>query len=69
VIAFYPDVPSILHNLQESKILVGAASRTDTPDLARKALKLLKVPPSGNTADSFFDHIVICPGITYFLLG
>lgn len=56
-------MPSILHNLRESKILVAAASRTETPDLARKALKLLKLPPTGQSADTFFDHLIIYPGI------
>ena len=62
-ISFYQDVPSILHNLKETKIPVAAASRTHTPHLARKALNLLKVPPTGKPADTFFDHLVIYPGI------
>lgn len=41
---------------------MAAASRTHTPDLARKALKLLKVPPTGAPAETFFDHLVIYPG-------
>jgi len=63
-ISFYPDVPSILQQLRQLNILVGVASRTDTPDLARKALGLLKLPPNGETAHSFFDHLEIYPGET-----
>ena len=58
-ISLYPDVPSILHSLRESRVQVAAASRTDTPDLARKALKLLKVPPMVHAAETFFDRLVI----------
>jgi magnesium-dependent phosphatase 1 len=61
-ISFYPDVPSILHSLRESQVTVAAASRTQTPGLARKALKLLKVPPTEAPAETFFDHLVIYPG-------
>ena len=61
-ISLYPDVPSILHSLRESKVQVAAASRTVTPGLARKALKLLKVPPTGHAAETFFDQLVIYPG-------
>ena len=53
---------SILHDLRESQVQIAAASRTHTPDLARKALKLLKVPPSADPAEKFFDHLVIYPG-------
>lgn len=62
-ISFYRDVPSILHNLKETNIPVAAASRTHTPHLARLALNLLKVPPTGQPADTFFDHLVIYSGI------
>ena len=30
--------------------------------MARKALKLLKVPPTGHAAETFFDRLVIYPG-------
>ena len=66
-ISLYPDVPSILHSLRESRVQVAAASRTHTPDLARKALKLLKVPPTGHAAETFFDRLVIYPGMHHDL--
>lgn len=41
--AFYTEVPSILYALRERGILVGAASRTSAPDLAREMLRLLHI--------------------------
>lgn len=41
--AFYTEVPSILYALRERGILVGAASRTSSPDLAREMLRLLHI--------------------------
>jgi hypothetical protein len=38
------------------------ASRTDTPSLALKALKFLKMPPTGAPAETFFDSFEIYPG-------
>ena len=61
-ISFYDDVPSILHHLRDSNITVAAASRTHTPDLARTALRLLRVPPTAQAAHNFFNHLIIYPG-------
>ncbi|PIL34631.1 hypothetical protein GSI_03410 [Ganoderma sinense ZZ0214-1] len=70
-IAFYRDVPEILHRLREAGVTVAVASRTHTPDLARQALGLLLVPPAAGhkakgeaptPAVRFFDHLQIYPG-------
>ncbi|KAE8451738.1 hypothetical protein EG329_003195 [Mollisiaceae sp. DMI_Dod_QoI] len=70
--AFYSDVPSILHNLRERGIKVGAASRTSAPDLGREMLRLLHIHEGGEgkkrKAIEYFDHMEIYPGskITHF---
>jgi magnesium-dependent phosphatase 1 len=72
-LAFYPEVPGILRAMQDKAIVIGAASRTSAPTLARRLLGLLQVPSStsdveageasGPTAAvSFFDHMEIYPG-------
>ncbi|KAI0704642.1 magnesium-dependent phosphatase-1 [Earliella scabrosa] len=68
-IAFYRDVPEILHRLREAGVTIAACSRTHAPDLARKALGLLLVPPpaghknaSPTAAVQFFDQLEIYPG-------
>ncbi|KIW02527.1 magnesium-dependent phosphatase-1 [Verruconis gallopava] len=40
---FYDDVPGVLAGLRRLNVKVGAASRTEAPDLARQMLKLLRV--------------------------
>jgi magnesium-dependent phosphatase 1 len=70
--AFYADVPHILHHIKSHNILLGAASRTSAPELARSLLSLLRIPgedgESSRTAKSMFDHMEIYPGskITHF---
>ncbi|KAF2426548.1 putative magnesium-dependent phosphatase P8B7.31 [Tothia fuscella] len=61
---FYAEVGGVLATLQRLNIKIGAASRTETPDLARDMLKLLKVPtPNGPVkAIELFDHLQIYPG-------
>ncbi|KAI9838348.1 MAG: hypothetical protein M1819_005616 [Sarea resinae] len=59
---FYQDVPQILQDLQEGQILVGAASRTAAPALARDMLNLLHVAPSNRKAFEYFDYMEIYPG-------
>ncbi|KAI0643429.1 magnesium-dependent phosphatase-1 [Trametes meyenii] len=68
-IAFYRDVPEILHRLREGSVTIAACSRTSAPDLARRALSLLLVPPPAGhkgeaptPAISFFDEKEIYPG-------
>jgi magnesium-dependent phosphatase 1 len=70
------DADDSLLQLRQLNIKVAAASRTDTPELAREMLKLLKVPvepqPMPGSAKSssthlskaidFFDHMQIYPG-------
>jgi magnesium-dependent phosphatase 1 len=60
--AFYKDVPSIVQHLKKLNILVGIASRTSAPEIARQMLSLLKVYPDGGKAERFFDHWQIFPG-------
>ncbi|GJE90662.1 magnesium-dependent phosphatase [Phanerochaete sordida] len=68
-VAFYHDVPEILHRLRAAGVVVAACSRTSTPKLARQALSLLLVPPQAGDkhgtpkpAIEFFDHLEIYPG-------
>ncbi|KAH9940030.1 magnesium-dependent phosphatase-1 [Epithele typhae] len=68
-ISFYRDVPEILHRLKEAGVVIAACSRTHTPDLARRALRLLLVPPAAGhkheaptPAIEFFDQLEIYPG-------
>ncbi|EIN06516.1 magnesium-dependent phosphatase-1 [Punctularia strigosozonata HHB-11173 SS5] len=74
-IAFYRDVPSILHRLRDAGVTIAAASRTSAPRVARQALDLLLVPPKPGDKDGaptraiqFFDEMEIYPGskITHF---
>lgn len=41
---FYSEVPSILYEAKRRNILMGLASRTHTPDLARQMLRAVEVP-------------------------
>ncbi|KAK7436183.1 hypothetical protein VKT23_019259 [Stygiomarasmius scandens] len=75
VIAFYKDVPQILHRLKAAGVTIAAASRTSAPRLARQALSLLLVPPSASHSEEgptkaieFFDQLEIYPGskLTHF---
>ncbi|EIW52525.1 magnesium-dependent phosphatase-1, partial [Trametes versicolor FP-101664 SS1] len=68
-ISFYRHVPEIFHRLREAGVLIAACSRTSAPDLARRALNLLLVPPpaghkgaSPTPAVQFFDQMEIYPG-------
>nr|POE74756.1 putative magnesium-dependent phosphatase p8b7.31 [Quercus suber] len=66
---FYSDVAGILSSIKDHEIVLGAASRTSAPTLARRMLDLLKIPESSQkgqegsrTAVSLFDHLEIYPG-------
>lgn len=64
---FYNDTAGILSSIKQKDIVLGAASRTHTPELAREALTMLKIPGStsgsgGRHAFSLFDHLEIFPG-------
>ncbi|KAK7679010.1 hypothetical protein QCA50_017954 [Cerrena zonata] len=68
-IAFYRDVPEILHRLQSAGVVIAACSRTSAPTLARQALSLLLIPaPAGHkneeptTAIKFFSQQEIYHG-------
>ncbi|KAB8298030.1 hypothetical protein EYC80_001802 [Monilinia laxa] len=63
--AFYHEVPSILAQLKNHGIMVGAASRTSAPDLGREMLRLLHVMDvdgKRRKAIEFFDQLEIYPG-------
>lgn len=67
---FYTDVAGILWGIKDKGIVLGAASRTSAPGLAREMLSLLHIPYSaseeegvkGKKAISLFDHLEIYPG-------
>lgn len=69
---FYQEVGSVLAAIRAKGILIGAASRTDRPDLATRMLELLRIPSEqqaddgkgniGERAISFFDYKEIYPG-------
>ncbi|KAM0701649.1 hypothetical protein Q7P35_010558 [Cladosporium inversicolor] len=60
---FYNDTAGILSSIKEKDIVLGAASRTCAPELAREALTMLKIPGlSSRHAMSMFDHLEIYPG-------
>lgn len=64
---FYNDTAGILSSIKQRDIILGAASRTCAPDLARQALKMLKIPGAapaagGRHAYGLFDHLEIYPG-------
>ncbi|KAF7923487.1 uncharacterized protein EAE97_010925 [Botrytis byssoidea] len=68
---FYNEVPSILAQLKNHGIMVGAASRTSAPDLGREMLRLLHVMDidgKKRKAIEYFDQLEIYPGskITHF---
>jgi magnesium-dependent phosphatase 1 len=60
---FYNDTAGILSAIKDKDIVLGAASRTCAPELAREALTMLKIPGSSSRhAMSMFDHLEIYPG-------
>ncbi|PSK36000.1 Protein csx2 [Elsinoe australis] len=64
---FYKDVAGLLVGAKEKGIMIGAASRTSAPEVAREGLKYLKVPKEGNkgkgpAAYNLFDVLEIYPG-------
>lgn len=60
---FYNDTAAILSSIKQKDIVLGAASRTCAPELAREALTMLKIPEaSSKHAMSMFDHLEIYPG-------
>jgi magnesium-dependent phosphatase 1 len=60
---FYNDTAAILSSIREKDIVLGAASRTCAPELAREALTMLKIPgTSSRHALGMFDHLEIYPG-------
>ncbi|KAK6593191.1 hypothetical protein ACHAQE_010608 [Botrytis cinerea] len=62
---FYNEVPSILAQLKNHGIMVGAASRTSAPDLGREMLRLLHVMDidgKKRKAIEYFDQLEIYPG-------
>ena len=66
-IAFYPEVPALLHRLRKEGVIIAACSRTSAPDLAREALKLLLMPPLPGSKEpcraiDLFDQLEIYPG-------
>ncbi|CZT14869.1 related to magnesium dependent phosphatase [Ramularia collo-cygni] len=72
---FYNEVAPILSHIKAHGIVLGAASRTSAPELARSLLSLLRIPrdsqdegSAARTAISMFDHMEIYPGnkITHF---
>ncbi len=74
--AFYKEVPGILADCRERGVLVGAASRTMAPDLARELLKMLIVGKGkdgkeakgkGGRAWDYFDGVQIFPGWCLYL--
>ncbi|MCJ1300084.1 hypothetical protein MMC08_002878 [Hypocenomyce scalaris] len=60
--AFYTEVPQILQAARSKSLLIGAASRTQAPDLARDMLKLLHLFPANKKALDYFDYLQIFPG-------
>ncbi|KAJ9630961.1 hypothetical protein H2203_001489 [Taxawa tesnikishii (nom. ined.)] len=65
---FYRDVAGLLGHLRNKGILIGAASRTHAPELAREMLSYLLIPSSSPTesgkpqAIKMFDYMEIYPG-------
>ena len=53
--AFYPDVPHMLQALPLAGVMMGIASRTHAPELARECLALLTVPHKAKTAVRALD--------------
>ncbi|KAL0568951.1 hypothetical protein V5O48_013019 [Marasmius crinis-equi] len=66
-ISLYKDVPEILHRLKKAGVKIAVASRSTTPELAKRALELLLVPPPPGSdelpqrAIDFFIQLEIYP--------
>jgi len=62
---FYNDVAGVLAAIKSKGIVLGAASRTSAPELARTMLNMLTIPSDDGSrvkAISLFDHLEIYPG-------
>ncbi|KAK4545926.1 hypothetical protein LTR36_002490 [Oleoguttula mirabilis] len=62
---FYNDVAGVLAAIKDKGTVLGAASRTSAPELARSMLTHLRIPSkSGSSVKSLdmFDHLEIYPG-------
>lgn len=62
---FYNDVAGILAAIKSKDVVLGAASRTSAPEIARAMLSHLRIPSeSGASAKALdmFDHLEIYPG-------
>ncbi|KAL6717499.1 hypothetical protein ACLMJK_005414 [Lecanora helva] len=62
--SFYRDIPSILTAAKNrpQPLLLAAASRTHTPDLASTLLKQLHILHANKPALGYFDYLQIFPG-------
>ncbi|KAI5967372.1 hypothetical protein CANMA_003192 [Candida margitis] len=54
-LAFYPQVESIIHELVANDVTVIGASRTATPQVAKKILSMLQI--DGKSAIHYFDAL------------
>ncbi|KAF8632133.1 hypothetical protein AX15_002027 [Amanita polypyramis BW_CC] len=66
-IAFYKDVPEVLHRTRKTGAAIAAVSRTTAPKIASQMLSLLLVPSQSGDEPSkpvieFFDQLEIFPG-------
>ncbi|KAJ7143338.1 magnesium-dependent phosphatase-1 [Mycena crocata] len=64
-VEFYSDVPAILRRLRDQGVLLAACSRTHAPDMARQALRLLRISGEDEPAQpaiELFDDLQIYPG-------
>jgi len=62
---FYNEVAGILSSIKNKDIVLGAASRTSSPELARSMLNTLVTPSEDGSkakAISLFDYMEIYPG-------
>ncbi|KAK5119761.1 hypothetical protein LTR85_007337 [Meristemomyces frigidus] len=62
---FYNDVAGILAAIRSKDIVLGAASRTSAPELARSMLTHLRIPSESGASTKaldMFDHLEIYPG-------
>jgi len=62
---FYNEVAGNLASIKEKGIVLGAASRTSAPDLARNMLNILTIPSEDGSkpkAITLFDYLEIYPG-------
>ncbi|KAI5959643.1 uncharacterized protein KGF55_005287 [Candida pseudojiufengensis] len=54
-LSFYPDVESIILELKQNNVKIIGASRTATPDIAKKLLTYFKI--NGKSAITYFDAL------------